>query len=234
MNITFDTEYQITPHISGGRTPSENINSQTGILAENGAGFLVSSGMGADIPIGGSDKAKVTDLAAGLSATDVQLKTDYMSVMSLSMSDEDYGELVRTGQMPEDMDATDSVTILDDIKAALIKGGTVVAGYTDTLDSETLAELTGSAAAAADLLSKASDAGIDMDALAECMNKQDLTVTPERIGGILDAVLLAKEALPLSDDAAAYMVGNSKSPTIENIYHASNAGSSDGMGGRRY
>lgn len=234
MNITFDTEYQISPHISGGRPHSENINTQTGRLAENEAGFLVSSGIGADIPMGTSDKTAVSDLAAGLSATDVQLKTDYMSVMSLSMSDEDYGELVRTGQMPEDMDATDSVTILDDIKAALIKGGTIVAGYTDTLDSATLTELTGSETAAADLLNKASDAGIDMDTLVESMNKQDLTVTPERISGVLDAVSLANEALPLSDDAAAYMVGNSKSPTIENIYQASNVGSSDGMGGRRY
>ncbi|MCR4595238.1 MAG: DUF6240 domain-containing protein [Lachnospiraceae bacterium] len=234
MKINFDTEYQPGPLTSGPRPQNENINIRAGRLAENSAGFMVSPGIGADLPVGGTDKAPVTDLAAGLSATDVQLKTDYMSVMSLSMSDEDYGELVRTGQMPEDMDATDSVTILDDIKAALIKGGTEVAGYTDTLDRATLKELTSSDAAAAGLLKKAADTGIDMNDLADSMLRQDLSIDAGRITGILDAVSLAMEALPLSDDATAYMVNNAKSPTIENVYQASNAGSSDGMGGRRY
>lgn len=234
MKINFDTEYQSGPLASGPRLQNDNINIQAGRMAENSAGFLVSSGFGADLPVGGTDKTPVTDLAAGLSATDVQLKTDYMSVMSLSMSDEDYGELVRTGQMPEDMDATDSVTILDDIKAALIKGGTEVAGYTDTLDQATLKELTGSDAAAADLLRKAAGIGIDMNDLADNMLRQDLSVDAERMEGILDAVGLAMEALPLSDDATAYMVNNGKSPTVENVYQASNAGSSDAMGGRRY
>ena len=234
MNINFDTEYQMSPLASGERPQNGNVNIQVNRVAENAAGFLVSAGIAGEMPLAGTDKAPVTDLAAGLSATDVQLKTDYMAVMSLSMSDEDYNELVRTGQIPDDMDAGDSVTILDDIKAALIKGGADISGFTDTIDRDTLAQITGSATSASNLLKKAADTGIDTDELIRNMQKQDIAISSERISDITGAVDLALEVLPLSDDAAAYMIDNGKSPTVENIYNASNAGSLEAMGGRRY
>ena len=210
MKINFDTEYRTASPAFGDRIQNDSKinNSPKGFMdtAASG-GVMMSQGFMGDMPFADSEKEPITDLTAGLSATDVQLKTDYMSVMSLSMSDEDYSELVRTGQMPEDMDVTDSVTILDDIKAALIKGGTNVAGFTDTINDEVLAEL---------------------------LHSQDLSVTPENVEKINDAVSMAMEALPISDTAAAYMVENSKSPTVENIYQASHAGVSEAKGGRRY
>ena len=210
MKINFDTEYRTASPAFGDRIQNDNKinNSPKGFMDTAAAGgVMMSQGFMGDMPFADAEKEPITDLAAGLSATDVQLKTDYMSVMSLSMSDEDYSELVRTGQMPEDMDVTDSVTILDDIKAALIKGGTNVAGFTDTINDEVLAEL---------------------------LHSQDLSVTPENVEKINDAVSMAMEALPISDTAAAYMVENSKSPTVENIYQASHAGVSEAKGGRRY
>ncbi|MBQ9333947.1 MAG: hypothetical protein IJS12_06385 [Lachnospiraceae bacterium] len=234
MNINFDTEYQMSPLTSGDRPQNGNVNIQVNRAAENAAGFLVSAGIAGDMPFAGADKEPVSDLAAGLSATDVQLKTDYMAVMSLSMSDEDYNELVRTGQIPDDMDAGDSVTILDDIKAALIKGGADISGFTDTIDEDTLAQITGSATSASNLLKKAADSGINADELIRNMQKEDISISAERISDITGAVDLAMEVLPLSDDAAVYMIDNGKSPTVENIYNASNAGSLEAMGGRRY
>ena len=237
MKISFDTEYRNVAPAFGGQIQNDDKinNSPKGFMDVAASGACVmSQGFMGDMPFSGSGKEPITDLAAGLSATDVQLKTDYMSVMSLSMSDEDYSELVRTGQMPEDMDVTDSVTILDDIKAALIKGGADIAGFTDTIDAKTLAEITGSESAAADLMKKLGDAGLDTSALADTFRSQDLSVSSGTVSQITDAVSMAMEVLPISDTAAAYMVENSKSPTVENIYQASHAGMGEAKGGRRY
>ena len=236
MKINLDTEYLKNMADSGNRIHSENINAQTVRQSINAAetGFAVSNSLLQDMPVTVSDKEPVSDLAANLSATDVELKTDYMSVMSLSMSDEDYAEMVRTGQAPEDMDASDSVTILDDIKAALIKGGTLVSGYTDDLDAAALEAITGSKTMAAELLKRFDETGLNADEVLKTMRAQDVPVTSDNLKMIADSASLAAEALPLSDDAAAYLVENSKSPIVENIYQASNAGASASMGGRRY
>ncbi len=202
---------------------SQNQTAKT-IDAAASAGFALSVGMGGESGLMSAPGIPVSDLAAGLSETDVQLKTDYMSVMSLSMSDEDYAEMVRTGKAPEDMDASDCVTILDDIKAALIRGGADIAGYTDTLDADTLAQITGSETSANALIKKISDAGLDLDQLDHMMRENDVPLTADNLSGIADAVTLTKEVLPISDETAAFLAGTSKSPTIQNVYQTANSG----------
>ncbi len=237
MKINLDTEYLNGMPDQGSRIHNDNnIYKQQAMQNQSVAAgaTVLSQGFMQDMPMAYSDKEPVTDMAAALSATDVQLKTDYMSVMSLSMSDEDYAEMVRTGQAPEDMDASDSVTILDDIKAALIKGGTLVSGYTDDVDAVALEAITGSKTMAAELLKRFDESGINADEVLSTMSAQDVPVTADNLKMIADSISLATEALPLSDDAAAYLVENSKSPTVENVYQASNAGASGSMGGRRY
>ena len=202
---------------------SRNQTAKT-IDAAASAGFALSVGMDGNPGLMSAQGVPVSDLAAGLSETDVQLKTDYMSVMSLSMSDEDYAEMVRTGKAPEDMDASDCVTILDDIKAALIRGGADIAGYTDTLDADTLAQITGSETSANALIKKISDAGLDLNGLDHMMRENDVPLTADNLSGIADAVTLTKEVLPISDETAAFLAGTSKSPTIQNVYQTANSG----------
>lgn len=154
-----------------------------------------------------NDKENAGDFARAMEATDVQIKHDYMSVMSLSMSDEDYAEMAATGRPPEDMDASDAVTILDEIKTALIKGGTKVTGYTDTVDPKVLEQITGSAVAA--------------NHLVDMMHSQDVSVSEENVKAIASAVDLAGSVLPISEDALRFMLADNLSPTIEHIYQAS-------------
>ncbi len=157
-----------------------------------------------------ADPQGMDDFARKLQETDVQVKKDYMSVMSLSMSQEDYAEMVRTGRVPEDMDAADAVTILDHVKTAMIRGGADVAGYTDDVDMDVLAEITGSVSAAGQLV--------------DSMHAQDLTVTEDNAHAITEAIRRASESLPLSDDAVSYMMSNGQAPTVDNIYNASHSG----------
>ena len=76
-------------------------------------------------------------------AIDVATQTDFMTVMSNTMSGEDFSRLQQEGYHPGDMEIEEVVTIVDKIKAELVKGGTEVVGYTDDLDAETLSQITG-------------------------------------------------------------------------------------------
>ena len=75
---------------------------------------------------------------------DLTARRNYMAVMSNSMSDEDFAKLQKEGFHPGSEDIETVVTIVDHIKAALVKGGTNVAGYTDTLEDDKLIDITGS------------------------------------------------------------------------------------------
>ena len=233
MKINLDTDALRLNQSANDHLRTDNSRNQTAktIDAAASAGFALSMGMGGDLGLMSAQGAPVSDLAAGLSETDVQLKTDYMSVMSLSMSDEDYAEMVRTGKAPEDMDASDAVTILDDIKAALIRGGADIAGYTDTLDADTLAKITGSETSANALIKKISDAGLDLNRLDHMMRENDVPLTADNLSGIADAVTLTKEVLPISDETAALLAGTSKSPTILNVYQTANSGAHGSQNG---
>ena len=82
---------------------------------------------------------------------DLATQRDYMTVMSNTMSEKDYNRMVEDGYRIGDMDVEEVVTIVDKIKAELIKGGTEVVGYTDQIDAGTLREITGSEAFAQEL-----------------------------------------------------------------------------------
>ena len=77
---------------------------------------------------------------------DVALVRDYMTVMSNSMSEEDFAKLQKEGYCPTDTDIETVVTIVDKIKAEMAKGGAHIVGYTDTLGQDVLEEIAGSTA----------------------------------------------------------------------------------------
>ena len=60
---------------------------------------------------------------------DLAAQRNYMAVMSNSMSDEDFAKLQKEGFHPGSTDVETVVTIIDHIKAALVKGGTQIAGF---------------------------------------------------------------------------------------------------------
>ena len=209
MRINFDSDYSQKAIQSGNGI---NVNKSTsGDVNVEAAAFAINIG-GNNTQSVYHEKQTMNDFQSAMSVDEVQMKRDYMSVMSLSMSDEDYAEMVRTGKAPEDMDVADSVTIMDDIKAALIRGGTQVAGYTDNIDKEALEEITGSIVAA--------------DQLISSMLDQDVPVNTSTVSEATDAIAMAMDVLPLADSAVKYLIDNDKAPTIMNIYQATHAGSS--------
>ena len=145
--------------------------------------------------------------------TDVSTQRNYMAVMSNSMSDEDYARLLKEGGNPNDTDIDTVVTIVDRIKAELVKSGVHVAGYTDDLDPETLTKIVGSESLA--------------NHLRDAFTQNDIPVTEENVKTAMAALSEAGQLSPLEDGELKYQVVNGQEPTIENLYFAKHAGAVD-------
>ncbi len=145
---------------------------------------------------------------------DLAVQKNYMTVMSNSMSAEDFNRMVKDGYHIGDMDAEEVVTIVDKIKAELIKGGTQVSGYTDSIDEETLESITGSEAFARQLCDR--------------FAQYDIPVTEENVKDAKEAYDKAAELKELTEGAVKYMVENHMEPTIDNLYLAGYSSTTDG------
>ena len=132
-----------------------------------------------------------------------------MVLLSHTLSGEDYARAMEDGYQPGDGTAEETVTILDRIKTAVIKSGKEVAGYTDTMDLDKLAQITGSRAYAG--------------ALAESFSENDLPVQEETLKEAADAVRMAQELEEPAGSAVKYLVENELDPTIRNICLANSA-----------
>lgn len=129
-----------------------------------------------------------------------------MAVMSNCMSDEDFAKLQEEGFHPGSTEIDTVVTIVDRIKAALVKGGTEVVGYTDTLSDEELCKITGSESFANELKNQFHD--------------RDIPLTKENVQAITDTYEQIKNISKLSEGSEKYMVENRMEPTPEALYTA--------------
>jgi hypothetical protein len=88
---------------------------------------------------------------------DVSTQKNFMVVMSNCVSGEDYEKMAKDGFTPGSCDPETYVTILDKIKATLASAGVDIEGFTDTLDTETLEEITGAITQALQIKNMSSD-----------------------------------------------------------------------------
>ncbi|MBQ3104260.1 MAG: hypothetical protein IJC59_00135 [Lachnospiraceae bacterium] len=137
----------------------------------------------------------------------VALQRDFMTVMSNSMSGEDFAKLQEEGFHIHSMEPEEAVTILDSIKAAMVRSGQQIAGYNDDLSVEQLEELTGSSGYARQI--------------AKQLKQADAPVTEENIRKA-EEVLQKALALPKpGEDTYAFMISRGMEATVENLYKAS-------------
>ncbi len=146
-------------------------------------------------------------------ATDVAQQKNYMSVMSNSMSDEDFAKLQEDGYNPNSTEVGTMVTVVDRIKAELAESGVNISGYTDTLDMDTLKAITGDMAQA--------------EAIARKLEENDIPVTEDNVTEVKQTLDKAKELSDITEGAMKYMVQNQMEPTIDNIYTAEFSSTSD-------
>ncbi len=150
---------------------------------------------------------------------DPQTMHNYMAVMSNCMSAQDFSELQKDGYSIGQMDPKEAVTNLDRIKVTLAKAGVNVAGYTDTVDSETVRQIAGSAGEANRINAQNSQVGAG-EFIKDSFEQADLPATEENIQAAEKALAKASEISPLSDNTVRYMIDNGLEPTIESVYEA--------------
>lgn len=140
----------------------------------------------------------------------VALQQDYMTLLSHTMSQEDYAKACEDGFDPRELDQDTAVTIVDKIKAELVRSGQQIAGYTDDIDMDTLAAAVGS-----DTLARS---------IEEQFHSADLPLTQENINELKNAWDMAASLREPEEGTVSYLVDNGLEPEIWNLYVAENSG----------
>ncbi len=210
-----ETEKQYTENraVHGQSRPNKPVTSEAGVYAP-GAAWEGISGRAAE-------KGKsLIELQQEAQNTDVGISQDYMTLMSHTLSEEDYAKAQEEGFDFGNMNPEEIVTIVDRIKAELVRAGKSVAGYTDDLDMETLAAALGSQVLA--------------ESVARSFQEADIPLTEENLENIGAAWMMAAQLKPLDQGSIRYLIDNEMSSEIWNLYVAENSGATGGSGVPRF
>ncbi len=210
-----------------------------GVVAELGNGKDAAHGFkGVDKAKG--IKAEKTKALDDVNSYDAKNAHNYMAVMSNTMSNKDFQAMSKEGYHPGRMSEAEAVTGLDRIKVVLAKSGVNVAGFTDNIDKDTAAEITGSVAAANAITNSTAvnkDLIRDEDALKEYvaagLENADLPATDANVRDAVNAFNTAAKIEVPDQGSVEYLLSNAEEPTIENVYMAEHSGSGNGSGGAK-
>jgi len=214
VKITFQQTDAVN---TSNKSQLDNVVKNTAKGHEMTKAFLAAPAIGSEdrwfgVSKNGRDKKKsLDDIMQNAEHMDAALLQDYRTVLSNTMSSEDYAKMEEEGFDFSGMDPETAVTIVDKIKAELAKAGKEIIGYTDDLDRDTLAAALGSQTLAA--------------AVSDEFRRQDVPMTKENLDDISVAWDMAKELKPLTGDSYRYLIDNEMEPEIWNFYLAQNSGS---------
>ena len=153
------------------------------------------------------------EIKAKASMKNVSLENNAFAVMATSMSADDVAKMADEGFSPSEMTDFETVTVLDKIKATLVKSGVDIKGFTDDLSKEEIEQIAGSSAYA--------------NAIEAALKETGLPATLENVTEISEALNVSGELTIPSDDAKKYMINNCPEPTVNNFYIANHSSSAD-------
>ena len=153
------------------------------------------------------------EIKAKASMKNVSLENNAFAVMATSMSADDVAKMADDGFSPSEMTDSETVTVLDKIKATLVKSGVNIDGFTDDLSKEQIEQIAGSSAYAS--------------AIEAALKEAALPATLENVTEISEALNVSGELTIPSDDAKKYMINNCPEPTVNNFYIANHSSSAD-------
>ncbi len=141
-------------------------------------------------------------------------KRDYMLLMAHTVSEQDYKKMAEEGFEPGTLTPKETVTIVDRIKLDMVRGGTYIEGYTDSLSSEKLEAALG-------------DEGLALE-IERGLQEADLPCTAENKEAVRQAVTMAMSLREPEAQEKAYLIRNGEEPRIESLYRMENNGSKQG------
>ena len=165
----------------------------------------------------GVDKGKsLIEIQQAAGNMDASVTQDYMTLMSHTMSAEDYAKAQEEGFDFSGAEPEEVVTIVDKIKAELVKSGVHIQGYTDDLSVEQLAGALGSEGLAKALQDSFESGDIPLDTV----NLQEIQMAWDMAGQLQE----------LSQGDLVYLTDNQLKPEIWNLYLAQNSGADRASG----
>ena len=174
-----------------------------------------------DVPGMGGEKGKsLIELQQEAGSVDAAVAQDYMTVMSHTLSAEDYAKMQEEGFDLGSMEPEDVVTIVDKIKAELVRSGQNIAGYTDDMDMETLTAALGSQVLA--------------QAVADSFQAADVPLSKENLSAVSQAWEMNNQLQPMSDGSRSYLIDNDLETEIWSLYLAQNSGAGKGGGAPKF
>ena len=153
------------------------------------------------------------EIKAKASMKNVSLENNAFAVMATSMSADDVAKMADEGFSPSEMTDSETVTVLDKIKATLVKSGVNIDGFTDDLSKEQIEQIAGSSAYA--------------NAIEAALKEAALPATKDNVTEITEALNVSDTLEQPSDDAKKYMINNCPEPTVNNFYIANHSSSAD-------
>ena len=153
------------------------------------------------------------EIKAKASMKNVSLENNAFAVMATSMSADDVAKMADEGFSPSEMTDKETVTVLDKIKATLVKSGVNIDGFTDDLSKEQIEQIAGSSAYA--------------NAIEAALKETALPATKDNVTEITEALNVSDTLEQPSDDAKKYMINNCPEPTVNNFYIANHSSSAD-------
>ena len=153
------------------------------------------------------------EIKAKASMKNVSLDNNAFAVMATSMSADDVAKMADDGFSPLEMTDKETVTVLDKIKATLVKSGVDIKGFTDDLSKEQIEQIAGSSAYAS--------------AIEAALKEAALPATKDNVTEITEALNVSDTLEQPSDDAKKYMINNCPEPTVNNFYIANHSSSAD-------
>ncbi|MCR5746771.1 MAG: DUF6240 domain-containing protein [Lachnospiraceae bacterium] len=201
-----------------------------------------------------NDKRSITEQASQSELVGVDKQMDQMLVVAQTMSPRDAKELADEGFDLSEMDPADAINSLDRMKIRLAASGVNVAGYTDTVSAEKVAEVTGqsidSSKLAADSAAKDpytddkmsrdrdnsyTDSYLKTDATGDeislALEAYDLPATKENIASVKEALNMASELKELTENTKLFLASAELEPTIANVFKAEFSSGKTGTGG---
>lgn len=155
----------------------------------------------------GQDKGHTyEDVQHQAESMDLANRQDGLIVASHTMSDEDFAKMLEDGYEPSAMTPEETVTILDKIKAELLKSGKHIAGYTDDIDMDTLTAAVGSQGLA--------------QSLQTAFESVDVPMTPENVDKVMQALELGQALHAPTEGEIYHMVAGGMETTIQDFYMA--------------
>lgn len=181
-----------------------------------------------------SKKKNVADQVSETSAMGVETQMEQMLVVAQTMSPQDAKKLSEEGYDMSSLDPSDAVNSLDRMKIKLAEAGVNVAGYTDTVSADKVAEVTGKSVGSGELSTNTvslPESVSDIEELyfspettekeiAETLVSFDLPTTNDNIESVKEAVNMASELKELTDNTRLFLASEGMEPTIANVFTA--------------